>query len=82
MSDQCFLIPVGTFEEHKRFVPDPTRIPAGHIANPNRVSVDEIEEVLSEVQGKLVQFPTRYLREENLQGNQVRGAVVPMQIFT
>jgi hypothetical protein len=38
--------------------------------------------VLSEVQGKLVQFPTRYLREENLQGNQVRGAVVPMQIFT
>ncbi|KAG2183771.1 hypothetical protein INT43_006782 [Umbelopsis isabellina] len=73
---------VTTFEQHKRFVPDPTIIPEGHIAHPYRMSVDEIEDTLSDIQGKLVHFPTKYLREENLQGGQVKGAVTPMHLFT
>lgn len=57
-------------------------IPEGHIAHPYRMSVDEIEDTLSDIQGKLVHFPTKYLREENLQGGQVKGAVTPMHLFT
>jgi hypothetical protein len=75
-------ITVTTFEQHKRFIPDPAVIPEGHIAHPHRMSVDEIEDTLSEIHGKLVQFPTEYLREENLQGGQVNRAVTPMHLFT
>jgi hypothetical protein len=71
-----------SFEEHKRFVPDPTLIPPGHIANPKRHSVEDVEQALSGIQGKLVQFATKYLREENLQGGQVKAAATPMSLFT
>ncbi|KAG2180334.1 hypothetical protein INT44_003336, partial [Umbelopsis vinacea] len=71
-----------SFEEHKRFIPDPTLIPVGHIANPKRYAVEDVEQALSGIQGKLVQFPTKYLREENLQGGQVKAAATPMTIFT
>lgn len=71
-----------SFEDHKKFIPDATLIPSGHIANPKRHSVEDVEQALSGIQGKLVQFPTKYLREENLQGGQVKAAATPMSLFT
>jgi hypothetical protein len=73
---------VASFDDHKKFIPDPTLIPPGHIAHPKRHTVEEVEQALSGIQGKLVMFPTKYLREENLQGGQVKAAATPMSLFT
>ncbi|KAF7724121.1 Phospholipase D1 [Apophysomyces ossiformis] len=70
---------VHTFEQHRQFVPE--RIPHGHVADPSLSSRD-IRKTLLAVRGHLVEFPTEYLKEENMLGSYIRETVTPMVIFT
>ncbi|KAI9485673.1 MAG: hypothetical protein EXX96DRAFT_494975 [Benjaminiella poitrasii] len=72
---------VHTFEQHRKFLPDPTKIPHGHIADPDLHGRD-IRQQLAKVRGHLVQFPTNYLKDENMLGSLIRETVTPMIIFT
>jgi hypothetical protein len=72
---------VHTFEQHRKFLPDPTKIPHGHVADPN-LHGREIKQRLSKVRGHLVQFPTNYLKDEKMLGSLIRETVTPMVIFT
>lgn len=70
-----------TFDSHRRFVPDPARIPPGHIANPWRMNYDDVMAKLNKVKGHLVVFPTQYLSQENMTASLVQEAVPPT-VFT
>lgn len=72
---------VHTFEQHRKFLPDPTKIPHGHIADPELHGRD-IRQKLARVRGHLVQFPSDYLKDENMLGSLIRETVTPMVIFT
>ncbi|KAI8985892.1 hypothetical protein BDB01DRAFT_720977 [Pilobolus umbonatus] len=72
---------VHTFEQHRMFIPDPSKISHGHIANPDLHGRD-IKSKLSKVRGHLVQFPCDYLKDENMLGSLIRETVTPMTIFT
>jgi hypothetical protein len=72
---------VHTFDQHRKFLPDPNKIPHGHIANPELHGRD-IRQKLSRVRGHLVQFPSDYLKDENMLGSLIRETVTPMVIFT
>lgn len=72
---------VHTFEQHRKFLPDPTKIPHGHVANPD-IHGREIRNRLSKVTGHLVEFPSNYLKDENMLGSLIRETVTPMVIFT
>jgi hypothetical protein len=72
---------VHTFEQHRKFLPDPIKVPHGHIANPELHGRD-IRHKLSRVRGHLVQFPVDYLKDENMLGSYIRETVTPMVIFT
>ena len=72
---------VHTFEQHRKFLPDPAKIPHGHIANPE-LHGREIRDKLARVRGHLVQFPSDYLKDENMLGSLIRETVTPMVIFT
>ncbi|KAI8148534.1 hypothetical protein BJV82DRAFT_268413 [Fennellomyces sp. T-0311] len=70
---------VRTFEEHRKFVPDPNKIPYGHVADPDRTAED-IHDNLSKVRGHLVEFPVDYLADEQLMN--VIESMAPMVIFS
>lgn len=72
---------VHTFEQHRKFVPDPAKIPHGHIADPELHGKDILKE-LKKIRGHLVQFPYDYLKDENMLGSLIRETVTPMTIFT
>ncbi|RIA93447.1 hypothetical protein C1645_735559 [Glomus cerebriforme] len=72
---------VADWEQYKKFVPDPTKMYIGHVANPN-ASVEEVKKKLSNIRGNLVQFPTQFLNDENLLGSIISNAVTPSEIFT
>jgi hypothetical protein len=72
---------VHTFEQHRKFLPDPAKVPHGHVADPN-LHGREIKLRLAKVRGHLVQFPTNYLKDENMLGSLIRETVTPMVIFT
>ncbi|KAL9553707.1 hypothetical protein PS6_003791 [Mucor atramentarius] len=72
---------VHTFEQHRKFLPDPAKIPHGHVADPD-LHGREIRQRLSKVRGHLVQFPSDYLKDENMLGSLIRETVTPMVIFT
>ncbi|KAI9011006.1 hypothetical protein CLU79DRAFT_839416 [Phycomyces nitens] len=72
---------VHTFEQHRQFQPDPTKVPHGHVANPS-LSSAEIQLQLDQVRGHLVEFPTDYLKDENMLGSYIRETITPMTIFT
>ncbi|KAI9280408.1 hypothetical protein BY458DRAFT_500604 [Sporodiniella umbellata] len=72
---------VHTFEQHRRFVPDPSKVPHGHIANPDLHGRDILNS-LSNIRGHLVQFPYDYLKDEKMLGSLIRETVTPMTIFT
>ncbi|KAI8055519.1 hypothetical protein BDF22DRAFT_742098 [Syncephalis plumigaleata] len=56
---------VKTMEEYKKFVPNPKEVLRGHIADPN-MPVEQVEEILGQIRGHLVDFPNHFLEEENL----------------
>ncbi|SAL97159.1 hypothetical protein [Absidia glauca] len=70
-----------TFDSHRRFVPDPARIPPGHIANPWRMNHDDVMAKLNKIKGHLVVFPTQYLSQENMTASLVQEATPPT-VFT
>ncbi|KAG0234011.1 hypothetical protein BGW42_006992 [Actinomortierella wolfii] len=72
---------VETWDDYKKFVPDPKKVLTGHVAMPG-ATVDTVKQKLQGISGHLVEFPTRFLAKENLMGGVVEGAVVPMEIFT
>ncbi|KAG0211022.1 hypothetical protein BGX28_008592 [Mortierella sp. GBA30] len=72
---------VETWDQYRAFVPNPKKILTGHVAMEG-ATVDIVRERLQKVSGHLVEFPLRFLMKENLLGNAVEGAVVPMEIFT
>lgn len=72
---------VPTFEVHRRFVPDPNRIPAGHIADPANWPEKRILDELNKIRGHLVIFPTDYLCRDNMLASIVQEAVPPI-VFT
>ncbi len=72
---------VETWDEYRAFVPNPKKILTGHVAMEG-ATVEGVRDRLQKVTGHLVEFPTRFLMNENLLGGGVEGAVVPMEIFT
>ncbi|KAG0259752.1 hypothetical protein BG011_002401 [Mortierella polycephala] len=72
---------VETWDDYKAFVPDPKKVLTGHVAMPG-ATVENVTEKLQQVTGHLVEFPTKFLCQENLIGSAVEGAVTPMEIFT
>ncbi|KAG2210594.1 hypothetical protein INT47_002536 [Mucor saturninus] len=72
---------VHTYEQHRKFIPDPNKVKYGHVADPN-LTEDEICEQLDQVKGHLVLFPKDYLKDENLLTGGIIDTVTPLIIFT
>lgn len=72
---------IHTYEQHRRFIPDPSKVKYGHVADPN-LTQDEICEQLDQVKGHLVLFPKDYLKDENLLTGGIIDTVTPLIIFT
>ncbi|KAF9579865.1 hypothetical protein BGW38_003703, partial [Lunasporangiospora selenospora] len=72
---------VENWNDYKEFVPDPKKVLVGHVCMPD-ATVESVMEKLQMVTGHLVEFPTKFLCQENLLGNVVEGVVTPMEIFT
>ncbi|KAK9712377.1 hypothetical protein K7432_007180 [Basidiobolus ranarum] len=72
---------VTTWDEYKAFAPDPHVVKYGHSALTN-LPTDAIRGLLSHVKGHLVQFPTQFLKEENLNAAVFsREFLVPVDVF-
>ncbi|KAI8981744.1 hypothetical protein BDF20DRAFT_911999 [Mycotypha africana] len=72
---------VHNVEQHRQFIPDPTRVLPNHIAEPWNFTCEQIEYKLNHIQGHLVQFPTEYLRDISMTASVMQEAVPPM-VFT
>ncbi|KAF8972879.1 hypothetical protein BGZ46_009977 [Entomortierella lignicola] len=71
---------VENWDQYKAFIPNPKKVLAGHVALEG-ASAKEVKERLKNITGHLVEFPLKFLYEENLIGA-AESAVVPMEIFT
>nr|CAG8445707.1 3808_t:CDS:10 [Entrophospora candida] len=72
---------VTSWEEYKNFVPDQSKVPLGHIAD-TEASIDSVASQIENIRGHLVNFPTQFLKKENLLGSVISNAVTPAEIFT
>jgi hypothetical protein len=72
---------VHTYDQHRKFIPDSTKVKYGHVADPNLTEV-EICEQLDGILGHLVLFPKDYLKDENLLTGGIIDTVTPLIIFT
>lgn len=72
---------VHTYEQHRKFIPDPQKVKYGHVADPS-LTEEEICERLDAIQGHLVLFPKDYLKDENLLTGGIIDTVTPLIIFT
>ncbi|KAL7327205.1 hypothetical protein PS15p_209432 [Mucor circinelloides] len=72
---------VHTYEQHRKFMPDPLKVKTGHIADPN-LAEQEICEQLDQIRGHLVLFPKDYLKDENLLQGTIIDTMTPLIIFT
>ncbi|KAI7907558.1 uncharacterized protein BX663DRAFT_547271 [Cokeromyces recurvatus] len=72
---------IHTYEQHRKFVPNPLKVKAGHIADPN-LNEEDISNQLGQVRGHLVLFPKDYLKDENLLAGTIIDTVTPLIIFT
>lgn len=61
---------VTTWDEYHKFYPDPKTVELGHVHDPN-MSVREIRQNLDTIRGHLVEFPTKFLCHEDLQGEAI-----------
>lgn len=68
-------------EQHRHFVPDSTHVLQGHVAEPWKYSAKEIQSKLNEIQGHLVQFPTKYLKNISMTASVMQEAIPPI-VFT
>ncbi|KAF9921945.1 hypothetical protein FBU30_007990 [Linnemannia zychae] len=72
---------IETWDQYKAFVPNPKKVLTGHVAMEG-ATVENVTARLQKVTGHLVEFPTKFLCQENLLGNAVETTVTPMEIFT
>lgn len=72
---------VHSAEQHRQFIPDPTRVLQGHIAEPWKYSAKEVQAKLNEIRGHLVQFSTEYLKNTNMTASVMQEAIPPV-VFT
>jgi phospholipase D1/2 len=72
---------VHTYDQHRKFMPDASRVKTGHVADPS-LGEDEICEQLGQIRGHLVLFPKDYLKDENLLQGTIIDTVTPLIIFT
>ncbi|ORY05424.1 phospholipase D/nuclease [Basidiobolus meristosporus CBS 931.73] len=72
---------VTTWDEYKAFVPDPQIVKYGHLAL-KALPREAAWGLLSHIKGHLVQFPTQFLKEENLNAAVFsREFLVPVDVF-
>lgn len=72
---------VHSVEQHRQFVPDPTRVLPGHVAEPWNRTNEQIQAKLDDIQGHLVEFPTEYLKNISMTASVMQEAVPPI-VFT
>ncbi|KAI9261025.1 hypothetical protein EDC94DRAFT_610604 [Helicostylum pulchrum] len=72
---------VHSVEQHRQFVPDPSRVLPGHIAEPWKLTNDQVHSKLKGIRGHLVQFPTEYLKNISMTASVIQEAVPPI-VFT
>jgi hypothetical protein len=72
---------VHTYDQHRKFMPDASRVKAGHVADPS-LTEEEICDQLNQIRGHLVLFPKDYLKDENLLQGTIIDTVTPLIIFT
>ncbi|CEP06786.1 hypothetical protein [Parasitella parasitica] len=72
---------VHTYEQHRKFIPNPAKVKTGHIAD-SSLTEDEICEQLDQIRGHLVLFPKDYLKDENLLQGTIIDTMTPLIIFT
>ncbi|KAG0322786.1 hypothetical protein BGZ97_004099 [Linnemannia gamsii] len=72
---------IETWDQYKAFVPNPKKVLTGHVAMEG-ATVENVTAKLQKVTGHLVEFPTKFLCQENLMGGAVESTVTPMEIFT
>ncbi|KAH7052850.1 hypothetical protein BKA57DRAFT_390961, partial [Linnemannia elongata] len=72
---------VETWDQYKAFVPNSKKVMTGHVAMEG-ATVENVTSKLQKVTGHLVEFPTKFLCQENLLGGAVESTVTPMEIFT
>ncbi|KAK3839963.1 MAG: hypothetical protein J3R72DRAFT_369939, partial [Linnemannia gamsii] len=72
---------IETWDQYKAFVPNPKKVLNGHVAMEG-ATVENVTAKLQKVTGHLVEFPTKFLCQENLLGGAVESTVTPMEIFT
>ncbi|KAF9099934.1 hypothetical protein BGX23_008706 [Mortierella sp. AD031] len=72
---------IETWDQYKAFVPDAKKVLQGHVAMEG-ATLENVTARLQKVTGHLVEFPTKFLCQENLMGNAVESTVTPMEIFT
>lgn len=75
------LYKVHSIEQHRQFVPDPSRVLPGHIAEPWKFTHEQIQTKLNEVRGHLVEFPTDYLKNISMTASVIQEAMPPI-VFT
>ncbi|KAJ8655156.1 hypothetical protein O0I10_009191 [Lichtheimia ornata] len=68
---------VVNWDQYKQFYPDSSKIDIGHVGDPD-MPVEIIQEQLGRVRGHLVQFPTEFLKDEDLQ----KGSIPFISDFT
>ncbi|KAI9229608.1 MAG: hypothetical protein DHS80DRAFT_13629 [Piptocephalis tieghemiana] len=72
---------VTTFDAYKKFIPDPTKVLRGHVADES-LSKEETRTILDTVRGQLVEFPTEFLKDENLSNTSISPEkILPIDVF-
>lgn len=61
---------VTTWKDYHAFYPDPKKIDLGHVHDPD-MSVHEVRQHLDIIRGHLVEFPSKFLSFEDLQGEAI-----------
>ncbi|KAI8973863.1 hypothetical protein BDB01DRAFT_854129 [Pilobolus umbonatus] len=56
---------VHTVDQYRHFIPDPLKVPSGHLAETN-YTTDMLQTKLHEIQGHLVEYPTDFMKDINM----------------
>ncbi|ORZ14030.1 hypothetical protein BCR42DRAFT_417891 [Absidia repens] len=69
---------VRNYEQYKAFYPEPSMINVGHVWDP-KMTTEEIRSHLGQVKGHLVEFPCRFLEEEDLKAD---ALTLTLELYT
>jgi phospholipase D1/2 len=69
---------VRNYAQYKAFYPEPSLINVGHVWNPE-MTTDEIRSHLRHIKGHLVEFPCRFLEEEDLKAD---ALTLTLELYT